>query len=401
MFVMGDGFQPAVEAAADQRDGPTVELLAKIGEANVDDPHVWLDPVLYSKIVDQVRAELVQADPDCKATIDANAARYQRTIDAVGTDYAAGAARLQATRRSSPRTRRSVTSRRATTSTQQGIAGIAPDAGAERRSASRTWPTWCSARASPRSSPRSWCRRGWPNALAREAGGVKTETLNPLEGLTEREQRTGRRLGVGDARQPDEAARRARLHRRRADRSDDASVTRLPLALPSASLSPSRVAGARPGTGEVGVASTVIEPGDKAPVIEVRPVKRALGLGSLVFIMFFTVSGGAYGLEDVIGSSGPGIGILLIVLTPLVVQPAERADGRRARDRDAGRGRLLLLGQARDGAVLGIPGGLVVLAHELRRHGDLPGAVRRVRRRTSSPRSAKATRSTAGCSASG
>src|SRR5215212_7552267 len=36
-FVMGDGFQPAVEAAADRRDGPTVELLAKLGEANADD----------------------------------------------------------------------------------------------------------------------------------------------------------------------------------------------------------------------------------------------------------------------------------------------------------------------------------------------------------------------------
>ena len=29
------------------------------------------------------------------------------------------------------------------------------------------------------------------DALAREAGGVRTETLNPLEGLTEREQRRG------------------------------------------------------------------------------------------------------------------------------------------------------------------------------------------------------------------
>ncbi|HEY7281686.1 MAG TPA: APC family permease, partial [Actinomycetota bacterium] len=38
----------------------------------------------------------------------------------------------------------------------------------------------------------------------------------------------------------------------------------------------------------------------------------------LVFIMFFTVSGGAYGLEDVIGSSGAGIGLLLIIITPLI-----------------------------------------------------------------------------------
>jgi amino acid transporter len=68
----------------------------------------------------------------------------------------------------------------------------------------------------------------------------------------------------------------------------------------------------------VGVATATVEPSGKAPVIEVRQVKRALGLGSLVFIMFFTVSGGAYGLEDVIGSSGPGIGIFLIIATPIV-----------------------------------------------------------------------------------
>jgi amino acid transporter len=66
------------------------------------------------------------------------------------------------------------------------------------------------------------------------------------------------------------------------------------------------------------VTSTVVGAGDHVPVVEMREVKRALGLGSLVFIMFFTVSGGAYGLEDVIGSSGPGIGVLLIVLTPLL-----------------------------------------------------------------------------------
>lgn len=40
--------------------------------------------------------------------------------------------------------------------------------------------------------------------------------------------------------------------------------------------------------------------------VEVRQVGRTLGVGSLVFIMSFTVSGGAYGLEDTIGESGAG-----------------------------------------------------------------------------------------------
>ena len=49
----------------------------------------------------------------------------------------------------------------------------------------------------------------------------------------------------------------------------------------------------------------------------VQVIKRSLTLGALVFIMFFTVSGGAYGLEDLVGSSGAGLAILLIVLTPI------------------------------------------------------------------------------------
>jgi amino acid transporter len=45
---------------------------------------------------------------------------------------------------------------------------------------------------------------------------------------------------------------------------------------------------------------------------------RKLTLLPLVMVMFFTVSGGAYGLEDLIGSSGPGMALLLILLTPLI-----------------------------------------------------------------------------------
>ncbi len=53
-------------------------------------------------------------------------------------------------------------------------------------------------------------------------------------------------------------------------------------------------------------------------VVEVRRVPRTLGLGALVFIMFFTVSGGAYGLEDTIGEAGAGMGLLLILIAPIV-----------------------------------------------------------------------------------
>jgi amino acid transporter len=57
---------------------------------------------------------------------------------------------------------------------------------------------------------------------------------------------------------------------------------------------------------------------DSVAVVEVRTVVRKLGLGSIVGIIFFSVSGGPYGLEDVVGYSGAGMAILLILLTPLV-----------------------------------------------------------------------------------
>jgi amino acid transporter len=50
----------------------------------------------------------------------------------------------------------------------------------------------------------------------------------------------------------------------------------------------------------------------------VRTVVRKLGLGAIIGIIFFSVSGGPYGLEDVVGYSGAGMAILLIVVTPIV-----------------------------------------------------------------------------------
>lgn len=52
--------------------------------------------------------------------------------------------------------------------------------------------------------------------------------------------------------------------------------------------------------------------------IDVRTVTRKLGLGAIIGIIFFSVSGGPYGLEDVVGSSGAGMAILLIIITPLI-----------------------------------------------------------------------------------
>jgi amino acid transporter len=47
-------------------------------------------------------------------------------------------------------------------------------------------------------------------------------------------------------------------------------------------------------------------------------LRRELGLVPLAAVVFFNVSGGPYGIEDVVPSFGPGLALLLLVLTPLV-----------------------------------------------------------------------------------
>jgi amino acid transporter len=52
--------------------------------------------------------------------------------------------------------------------------------------------------------------------------------------------------------------------------------------------------------------------------VETKRLKRGLTLLPLTGIIYFTVCGGTFGLEPLIGSSGPGLALVLIVLTPLV-----------------------------------------------------------------------------------
>ncbi len=204
VFVMGHGFQPAVEKAAGQRDGATVKILdhlpigsagrtvagenqAANGTAPADalDPHVWLDPALYARVVDAVTAELVKVDPKCRARFERNATTYKAEIDQVGREYSEG---LRDCKRHTIVTAHEAFGylARQYGLTQEGIAGIAPD---QEPSAQRIadladlvkkmgiTTIFTEELVSPKVAA----------ALAREAGGVKTATLNPLEGLTDHE----------------------------------------------------------------------------------------------------------------------------------------------------------------------------------------------------------------------
>jgi amino acid transporter len=50
----------------------------------------------------------------------------------------------------------------------------------------------------------------------------------------------------------------------------------------------------------------------------VTALRRELGLPALAAIVFFNVSGGPFGIEDLVPSFGPGLALLLLIVTPLV-----------------------------------------------------------------------------------
>ena len=200
VVAMGHGFQPAVEDVAKKRDSGTVFMLDNLpvdaGDKKVAaeggkglDPHVWLDPVLMKQIVQVVEEQLADADPDHGATYSANAARYVARLDALDAEYRQGLAPC--------RRKEIVTSHEAFGwlakrygLDQHAIAGIAPDQEpsanriaelSDLAKRDRVTTIFTETLVSPKVA----------QTLAREAGGLKTKTLNPLEGLTEGEQKRG------------------------------------------------------------------------------------------------------------------------------------------------------------------------------------------------------------------
>ncbi len=90
------------------------------------------------------------------------------------------------------------------------------------------------------------------------------------------------------------------------------------------------------------------------------------------------MSGGPYGLEDTIGEAGAGMGLLLIIITPIIwslptaLMVAEMATMMPVE------GGYYYWGKTALGPFWGFNLGLVDVGHELGRPRALPGAVRRL-----------------------
>jgi len=189
-IVLGEGFQPAVEASADDRDGPTLVVLDAVAHRRLlDDPHVWLDPIRHRAIVDAVAASLSRVDPAHARAYRANAARFGARLDALDAAYVRGLAHCES--------RTIVTAHEAFGwlaaryhLRQLGVAGVDPErepdpdrlaalAELARRHGATTVFT------EPLVSARL------ARTLAREAGGLRIAVLDPLEGLGEARRAAG------------------------------------------------------------------------------------------------------------------------------------------------------------------------------------------------------------------
>ena len=184
VVVMGDGFQPAVEDAASSRDGPTLALLDELPEEELaeDDPHVWLDPVLMGEVVAEVEAALVDAAPAGAATFRRNAQELQGDLDALDDTYRAGLATCERDLVVTAHDAFGYLTERYGLR-EEGVAGLSPEAEPDARRVAElsdlaqdegVTTVFTEELVSPEIA----------DTLAREAGGLQTDVLSPLESLS-------------------------------------------------------------------------------------------------------------------------------------------------------------------------------------------------------------------------
>jgi zinc transport system substrate-binding protein len=180
VLLLGHGFQPSLERAAENAGGRVVELLDTPGLGlEPGDPHVWLDPVRFEAVVEAIGREM-----------DDNGAaqRLVARLDALDREFRAGLAHC--------RQRNIVTSHEAFGYladryglTQVPISGISPEAEPTPRDLQHVVDVVRETRATtvftePLVSPRL------ADTVASETG-ASTAVLDPIEGLTQAEQANG------------------------------------------------------------------------------------------------------------------------------------------------------------------------------------------------------------------
>ena len=192
--VVGRGFQPDVEAAARARDGRTVVVLPRLAARGrrapqPGDPHFWLDPHAMVEVTGLVEHALRGVDPGGATGYEQRAEDLRTRLDGLDAEFRQGLAACA---------RRLVVTAheafgwlaRRYGLEQLGVSGISPDAEpgpgrlAQLADLARNrgvTTIFTETLVSPKVS----------ETLAREAGGLRTNVLDPLEGLTAAKRRAG------------------------------------------------------------------------------------------------------------------------------------------------------------------------------------------------------------------
>jgi zinc transport system substrate-binding protein len=193
---LGGGFQPAVQDAVTQdAQGVVVDALDAVdthpgspGEAEVVDPHVWLDPTRYEWIVSAVARALGEADPSNAVTFRTDADAYNEQLSTLDEDFRAGLSNCE---RSTIVTSHEAFGYLAERYglTQVAIAGLSPEAEPDPRRLAEIrdlvrrqgiTTIFSEELVSPKVA----------ETLANEAG-VTVQVLNPIESLTDDQSRAG------------------------------------------------------------------------------------------------------------------------------------------------------------------------------------------------------------------
>lgn len=88
----GGGFEPAVDRLLRELGTATLAVSATAGLEPLDDPHVWLDPVLAQRQVDAIRTGLAQADPAGAPQYAERATAFKARLAALDEAYRSGLA---------------------------------------------------------------------------------------------------------------------------------------------------------------------------------------------------------------------------------------------------------------------------------------------------------------------
>ncbi len=182
VIVLGGEFQPAIERAAEQRDGPTLvvldELSRSVRRRAARDPHVWLDPVVMSDVAELIGTRLDGSTAGVAAKLDAlhgemesGLASCERDVIVTAHEAFAWLARRYGLR-------------------QEGIAGIDPETEpnpnriaelADLVEREGVTTIFTEDLVSPKVA----------RTLAREAGVGRVRVLSPLESLTGEQRKRG------------------------------------------------------------------------------------------------------------------------------------------------------------------------------------------------------------------